>query len=70
LTQTQAAEMLGVSRATIYEAERGSDVKRILECASLALENRDWVYRYMVDQTIEEYLVIERRRKRNGVADA
>jgi predicted DNA-binding transcriptional regulator AlpA len=62
--------MLGVSRATVYEAERSSEVKRILECASLALTSRTWVYRYMETQTMEEYLVIQRRRKRNGVADA
>lgn len=69
MTQSQAAEMLGVSRATIQATERGSTVKRILECASLALQDRDRVYRYIETLSMEEYLAVKRRRKRNGVVD-
>jgi DNA-binding XRE family transcriptional regulator len=69
LTQSQAAEMLGVSRATVYGAERSFTVKRTLECASLALGNRDMVYRYMEKLTMAEYILVVRRQKQNGIAD-
>ena len=58
--------MLGVSRATIYAAERNGHVKRVIECASLALLNDEMVYRYIEGNlNMQECIMVNRRRNRS-----